>query len=282
MTTLLQQTFAVPIDVAWPNTYHAINTYGTVCAPRGKRIRELPHQTVIVDLSYPVLRCPARGLNYRFLAAEASWICRGSNRLADLTPYNPRMAEFSDDGETLAGAYGPRVLHQLPYVVRTLLQDRDTRQAALTLWTPCPRPSKDVPCTIALDFKIRDNRLNVHAFMRSSDAWLGLPYDVFSFTSVGLLVLETYNHHRHRCAAQTGEALPAVRPGTLYLTAASMHLYEEHWDKVIEPVTTACPALPLDALDTHGVVNWLEHLKDTQRGDPARWWEREADGWAVA
>jgi thymidylate synthase len=196
------------------------------------------------------------------MAAEALWILDGSDQLSELVRYNPNMAAFSDDGVTLAGAYGPRIMPQIPYVVSKLREDRDTRQAALTIWTPSPAPSKDIPCTVAMDFKVRDGKLNLHVFMRSSDIWLGLPYDVFSFSCVAYLV----------CSI-----LGDVTPGTLYLTAASSHLYERHWgEKIGDPPETECLSVP-ETYWSRGPSNLkasLKILRDSRKGDVARWWER--------
>jgi thymidylate synthase len=256
------------MDVAWRSILDHVMASGFEVSPRGKKTRELPQRTVAVNMNFPVLTLPERKLNYRFMAAEALWIVNGNNELSLLTPYNPRMAEFSDDGVTLAGAYGPRILSQFEYVVNTLADDAETRRATLTIWTPNPEKTKDYPCTVAMDFKIRNSKLNCHVFMRSSDIWLGLPYDVFSFTMVACEVLSRYN------VAQ----LTDVTLGTLYITAASMHIYEEHWNAAsdllsITPRPGAYTPLPPDYYDFLGPAKNLFFLKDTKKGDPLRWWE---------
>jgi thymidylate synthase len=253
------------MDDMWLRTYRHVVHFGRVVSPRGMKIREIDHHGIYVDMNYPVLTLPGRKLNYKFMAAEALWILEGSDRVADLAPYNPAMARFSDDGVTLAGAYGPRFVAQLSYVLAKLKEDRDTRQATLTLWTPNPTQSKDIPCTVAMDFKIRDDRLNLHVFMRSSDVWLGLPYDVFSFTMIACLV-----------ACHLNAAGPPVTPGTLYLTAASSHVYEAQWGAEVE--ATGCECLPLPepyyAARPSSLLASLRVLRDSRRGDVIRWWER--------
>lgn len=207
-------------DQAWMNLLRTLLIEGQPVSPRGMHTLEvLHHVSLTVDLNHPVVTHPLRKLNYRFMAAEALWIQTGRNELADLTRVNPKMADYSDDGQTLAGAYGPRIRPQVPYVVKALVRDRDTRQAALTIWTPSPEPSKDLPCTIAMTFSIRNHRLYQHVFMRSSDAWLGVPYDIFSFSLLGIEVACLYNRM----------AKEPVGLGHLTVTMTSSHLYEEHW-----------------------------------------------------
>ena len=223
LTAVLDRLAGDHATAVWLATLESIMSAGVTVCPRGKRTLELPQRTTVVDMNHPLVLSPARRLSYRFAAAEALWIVAGDNHVEPLAKYAPRMREFSDDGVTLAGAYGPRIHDQFEYVVNALLRDRDTRQAVLTIWKPCPAPSKDIPCTVAMDFKIRDGRLNCHVFMRSSDAWLGLPYDTFSFSMVAARIACTYNQ-------LIGIDGQEVTLGKLHLTAASSHLYAENFD----------------------------------------------------
>lgn len=187
---------------------------GGECSPRGNKIKEILGQTIVGPMRLNVLDHPVRDLNYRFMVAEWCWIMAGRRDLATLVRFNKKYADYSDDGETLAGAYGPRIRSQLDWVLAKLREDRDTRQAVINLWTPSPSASKDIPCTLNMQFFVRGKFLNMITNMRSSDAWLGLPYDWFSFTMLG------------NCIA--GEL--GVMPGYLHLNLGSIHLYEEHWE----------------------------------------------------
>jgi thymidylate synthase len=257
----------------WISTLALAVSNGTLLSPRGNLIRELSHHTVAIDMNYPVVT--ARKTNVRFMAAEAEWILRGRDDLDSLMDYNPRMADYSDDGVTLTGAYGPRIVPQLPYVVDKILGDPDTRQATLTVWTPSPAPSRDIPCTVAMDFKLRGGLLNAHVFMRSSDIWLGLPYDIFSFTMVACKVISKLNQRL------LPDVTP-VRPGLLYVTAASSHLYDrdlkmaedilEHWKTSDERLLRANP-LPKDYYLGDNPEEHLEKLKDSRKNSILRWWE---------
>ena len=172
----------------------------------------------------------------------------------------------SDDGETFFGAYGPKIVAQLDYVVAKLLEDQDTRQAGLTIWRENPPATKDVPCTVAAFFNIRNGQLNAHVFMRSSDVWLGVPYDVFNFSMLAHLVCAHLNKRGLR-----------VAPGHLFLTAASSHLYAINWDDaklcvmgdVLEQHET--PHILFE--DPGEMMDWLRDLRETRPGDDLRWWE---------
>lgn len=220
------------------NAWYGLLTYlldeGIAVAPRGIQTREVMSGVRFqMDMHRPVIDEPRRKLNYAFMAAEALWIIDGRDDLGYLTQFNPNMAKFSDDGVTLAGAYGKRLDPQTMYVVSKLLEDRETRQAVASIWTPKPAPSKDIPCTLSMAFSIRNDKLNCEAFMRSSDAWLGIPYDCFSFTMYAAHIACIFNRWRAN--------RPAVDLGTLSITPTSSHLYESNVKEAIGIVEALAP-----------------------------------------
>ena len=253
----------------WLNAINDILTNGDPVAPRGKMTREMPQRTMVVDMRRPVLRIPDRSLSYKFMAAEAHWILSGDDRVETIAPYNSRIKDFSDDGERFFGAYGPKIVAQLPYIIEKLMADEDSRQAGLTIWRECPPQTKDVPCTVAIFFSIRSGKLNAHVFMRSSDVWLGVPYDVFNFSMLAHLVCGLLNEKR----AMNNP----VKPGTLFLTAASSHLYEINWtDAKMCLVGEVLGQPETDAKlwnDAAYLMATLSALRETKAGDSLRWWE---------
>ncbi len=205
----------------WLDTLRKIFAEGADVSPRGMKTIELQHHTVQLNMNTPVVLCPKRELSYTFLAGEALWILAGDDRVETIAPYNKNIAKFSDDGHRFFGAYGPRIMEQFEYVVQKLIEDRDTRQSVMTIWRPNPPKTKDVPCTVAIMFSNRKGRLHCHVFMRSSDAWLGLPYDVFNFSMLAAKVACEFNR---RCRPED-----TLELGFLHLTAASSHLYERNF-----------------------------------------------------
>lgn len=199
---------------------------GNDVTPRGQLTKEVLQQTSIVNMRRPVVTLPERKLSTKFLGGEAYWILSGDNRVETIAPYNKNIVNYSDDGVTFFGAYGPRILSQLDYVIDKLKSDADTRQAVLTIWRENPPETKDVPCTVAVHFMIRDHKLNCHVFMRSNDLWLGFPYDVFNFSMLSHLVCCKLNAF----VVENGGVI--IEPGMLYHTASSRHIYEQHFEQV--------------------------------------------------
>jgi thymidylate synthase len=256
----------------WLDGLSRLIALGDTVNPRAQETLELLHQTFCVDMSRPVLTVPERKLSYQFMAAEAYWILTGDDRVRTIAPYNKNIAHFSDDGETFFGAYGPKIIEQLPYVIQKLVEDPSTRQAGLTIWRESPPRTKDVPCTIAVFFNLRSGILNCSTFMRSSDIWLGLPYDVFNFSMLTHYVCAKLNDR-----VGTGD----VVPGILRVTAASSHLYERN----MEAASECLASIDIDRISTQREVpgalyscpdlllSTLKHLRESKPGDELRWWE---------
>ncbi len=205
-------------NYAWrEKLLQVLDEYEYVSKPRGMEVREILNGNYNVMMP-AYLNLKARKINKAFMFAEAYWICSGSNRLADLTPYMAFYKNFSDDGVFLRGAYGPKVVDQLSYVVDSLLYDYQTRQAVLTIWRERPALSKDIPCTVAMQFMIRDKKLHMTTTMRSHDIVLGFTYDVFTFSMVAKCVQLLLR-----------EKGVTVELGNLHVNAGSLHMYDQHY-----------------------------------------------------
>jgi thymidylate synthase len=68
---------------------------------------------------------------------------------------------------------------------------------------------------VSVQFLIRDGLLHVVDTMRSSDLWLGWPYDIFNFSMLARYVI---------CHLKQKPEL-----GVIVLQAGSAHLYEQNW-----------------------------------------------------
>lgn len=217
---------------SWLKLLNKLISFGQYYKSRNGDVRELPSAQIVVNMNYPLITIPTRKLNYRFMLAETLWMLKGQNDVETVAKYNKKMHTYSDDGITLSGAYGPEIMKQFSYVVNTLFLSDHTRQATLTIWKQNPEPSKDIPCTLAMTFIIRDNSLQAHVSMRSSDVWLGLPYDIFCFSMIARIICASLNKHRKYKAG--AEKITPYELGNLYITAASSHLYEQYLEKAIK------------------------------------------------
>ena len=197
--------------------------------PRGFQCFETsPAHLILQNPRANILGNPTRKISRHFMMAEFLWMLRGSNDLDEIAFYNKYLRAYSDDGKTLSGAYGPKIEDQFSLIIEKLKEDPETRQAVMTIWERNPEPSKDIPCTVALQFIRRpSHRLNLIVYMRSNDIWLGFPYDVFNFTSWQIMLA----------------GFLGLEVGTYHHIAGSFHVYKEHKERLLEVCETV-PSKP--------------------------------------
>lgn len=152
-------------------------------------------------------RTETRGILFSCLG-ELLWYLKGTNRLDFIEYYISRYKQYSDDGETIFGGYGPRMFGeegnaQILKVIELLRSKPDSRQAVVQIFDKADLIDAhlDVPCTCTLQFMVRERRLNLFVSMRSNDAYMGLPHDVFAFTMIQELVARSLDldlgHYKH-------------------------------------------------------------------------------------
>lgn len=233
-------------DRVWYQQLELVSKRGEMSEPRKIKTLEVLGESVEISMRYPVIANSKRGLSYTFMASEALWIISGSRRLDFNKHIREKLERFSDDGVTLAGAYGPPFVQQVRWCVDKLSEDPDSRQAVMTIWNRNPPQSKDIPCTVALQFLIRNDTLYTNAFMRSSDVWLGLPYDLFSFSVMSMVV-----------ALQSR----VKNLGNLTVFMGSSHLYEENFGKANELLIRGPMGMVTSPWELK-IIGSVEHLID--------------------
>lgn len=160
--------------------------------------------------------------------AEFAWYLSKDQDKDFITPYiSPYSREEQEDNKIL-GAYGPKIfksiegrISQFERVIEQIVKRNTTKQAYISISDAEDYKYRDQqfsspPCTIGLHFYVRNEKLNVVVYMRSNDAYLGLPHDLFCFTMLQELI-----------ALKTKLAL-----GTYTHYATSMHVYEEDIEKI--------------------------------------------------
>lgn len=239
-------------------------------APRGQNVREnLATTLVLKNPLARVIGSKERDVNYGFAVGELCWYLSGENDLATMVYYNRRMEAFSDDGKTLRSAYGARIFNsigdfpsQYEFALSELLNDNDSRRSLVHINSPddlavaCTVGTKDVPCTLALQFFIRNKKLHLHTTMRSNDVIWGLPYDVFSFTVI-----------QEAMVASLNDEGVDVTLGEYYHTAASLHLYDRHFkmaQKIMEEDEQE--AITMDPIGSDGLQTLIAFEEDVRTG----------------
>lgn len=194
--------------------------------PRGMKIKEcLGISFTIENPRKRITNNSIRQMSMSFAIGEFLWYLRGSDRLDIIEYYSKIYPDFSDDKVTVNGAYGARIFgedfSQWCQVKNILLKDPDSRRATISIYQPCDlfSASLDIPCTCVLQYFIRDGRLNAITYMRSNDLYLGMPYDIFSFTMLQEMLSIELN----------------VELGSYTHMVGSLHIYKKHF-KLFEKI----------------------------------------------
>jgi thymidylate synthase len=198
----------------------------------GESYELLGYKGVLIDTDHTFAINPRRKLSPHYACAEVLWYLSRTRDIAMIKAYAPQYEKFAEDNIAY-GAYGDRWVRnmidrdmwkiarseycgdQLTAAIDLLKKKPDTRQAVVTMWEAndlmhaIAGDHKDLPCTLSMHFVLRNKTLNLITTMRSNDAWLGLPYDVFAFTCILRLVAQAIG----------------ARPGQYIHQAASLHLY---------------------------------------------------------
>lgn len=166
-------------------------------------VAPVPVTTVYSNPVERVLFDPVRDANPFFHLAEAFWMLLGRNDLETMTRYVKNMANYSDDGSTLAGAYGHRwrnhfMLDQITWAVNRLKADPNDRRVIISMFDPwedseaIKKGGKDIPCNLMVLPAIRDGALDITVYNRSNDMIWG----AYGANAVHFSVLQEYLAYR--------------------------------------------------------------------------------------
>lgn len=162
----------------------------------------------------------------RVAAAETAWQFMGTQDPDFILSKAPKLwKDFVRDGK-IETAYGHRWRQhfgrdQLRLAVEELISNPTNRQLYISAWDPSRdglggKQPPNVPCPVGFSLTRTPaepaDMVHLSVFIRSSDVFVGLPYDVM-------------------CYALTLDAIAATancRPGYLHVTLAHPHIYHVH------------------------------------------------------
>jgi len=244
------------VDDLLKKVFKEVLDNGTEVEPTKGKTKEL--SGVLLKLTNPLgrlSRTEGKGTIFSCLG-ELLWYLSGSNQLDQIQYYIQHYHQYSDDGKTIFGAYGPKLFGadgQIPSVIRALQERGSTRKAVVQLFSSSDikAPHKDIPCTCTLQFLVREGKLSLYTAMRSNDAFKGLPHDIFAFTMLQELT-----------ARKLG--IPMGEYGH-YVT--SLHIYMDDLDKIGRfqnegwQEKVYMPSMP-DGDQTNNVLRLLKHERE--------------------
>jgi len=203
-----------------------------IVAPRDKETKEVIN--VNLSLLRPcrvLLSNPIRKQNLGYLAAELNWYLSGTNLITPEILTAKTWLSVVDDSGYTNSAYGWQVftqilshsnLSQYSTVLQLLLQDPLSRQAIINIHQPTNRSRiNDVPCTLSIQFILRNYQLHCLVTMRSCDLIWGLCNDVPFFSVL-----------QHKLITDLSNSGMTVSAGELHVNIGSLHAYKRHFSLV--------------------------------------------------
>jgi thymidylate synthase len=176
-----------------------------------------------IGLNYPEGELgPVYGWQWRKFgkAYETKTYMVGSNSDTeeDEDIYNDSDNSFNyTDSTSSASSDAPKGTDQIKYILKELSKDNNSRRAVLSGWNPTDLKKMALPpCHILYIFNKSSKGLSCHMTLRSSDLFLGLPFNIASTA----LLTQILAHILY---------IPA---NEISLSICDAHIYEEHIPQV--------------------------------------------------
>lgn len=230
---------------------------------RGNTKELCNYMLTIDDLDCEYISLKTGKTNLTYLAAELLWYWSARNDVEFIGKFAKLWKALSDDGVTNNSAYGyilqkKHGFNQIEKVIELLKYDPYSRRAVININVPNEKviETKDEPCTVCLDYQIRNGKLHCTCVMRSNDMNFGLRNDLGFFIS-----LQKY------IAKRLG-----VPVGTYTHFAMSIHFYDRDFQYVkniaYSTLETSSERLNIELLldNKSLLVDWIDN-KFTSKED---------------
>jgi len=193
------------------------------------------------DLSkgFPLLT--TKKLHFKSIANELIWFLSGNTNIDWLKSHGVSIwNEWATESGELGPVYGKQwtswptkdggSINQIDYVINTLKKNPNSRRILFHAWNVEYLPDESVgpqenarkglmalpPCHLLYQCYVADNKLSVQLYIRSSDSFLGLPYNT---ASLALLT--------HMLAQQCD-----LIPHEIIISIGDLHAYSNHMSQI--------------------------------------------------
>lgn len=207
----------------WQQIFLDVRKHGKIVAPRDKEIIEVENYHYELPPYIRFCTLTPRELKLDYIRAETNWMLRGDPYDLSISKHSNIWRNIVVDGK-LNSNYGFAWYTKFgfDFVVKQLIADKDSRRASTVIIERehLDLKQKDVPCTAYVNFRIREDKLNMSVHMRSQDAIYGLGNDAPAFSFLQEMVFVSLRDL----------AYPDLQMGTYHHTADSFHVYERHYE----------------------------------------------------
>ena len=187
---------------------------------------------------FPLLT--TKKLHLKSIVYELLWFLRGDTNVRWLQERGVTIwDEWADESGNLGPVYGyqwrhwrtpdGREIDQIAQVINSLRNRPDSRRHLVSAWNPADVDKMALPpCHALFQFYVGNGRLSCQMYQRSADLFLGVPFNIASYSLLTLMVAQVTN----------------LKPGDFILTLGDAHLYLNHLEQAREQIGRTPRAFP--------------------------------------
>lgn len=171
---------------------------------------------------------------------ELLWFLKGSTNIRYLRDHDVHIwNEWADDHGELGPVYGKqwrawetktgRMIDQMSEVIQQIKTNPDSRRLIVSAWNVGELSQMALPpCHLLFQFYVAEENLSCQLYQRSADSFLGVPFNIASYSLLTSMVAE-----------QCG-----LKPHEFIWTGGDCHIYLNHLDQVKLQLTRTPNPLP--------------------------------------
>ena len=222
------------IDRQYEDLLARIMEEGTVKGDRtGTGTRSLFGGQLRYDLSKGFPLITTKRVHLKSVVGELLWFLSGDSNVRWLQENGIRIwNEWADENGDLGPVYGVQwrkwgtaqgeTIDQISSVLETLKTNPDSRRMIVSAWNVGELEKMALePCHAFFQLYVADARLSLHLYQRSADMFLGVPFNIASYSLL-----------THMFAQQAG-----LEVGEFIWTGGDCHIYSNHVEQVTEQLS---------------------------------------------
>ncbi len=187
---------------------------------------------------FPLLT--TKKLHIKSIIYELLWFLRGDTNVRYLNEHGVTIwDEWADEHGDLGRVYGAQWrdwrgqngtrMDQIDQVIAQIKSNPQSRRLIVTAWNPAEIDKMALPaCHVLFQFYIQDGDLSCQLYQRSADLFLGVPFNIASYSLLTLMVAQVCD----------------LKPGDFVHTFGDLHLYRNHLEQAREQLSRDCRSLP--------------------------------------
>ena len=191
-----------------------------------------------LNKGFPVMT--TKKLHLRSIIYELLWFLAGDTNIKFLNDNKVTIwDEWADEKGDLGHIYGyqwrswptpdGKHIDQITNLIESIKSNPDSRRHIINAWNVGELDKMALPpCHILFQFYVADGKLSCHLYQRSADIFLGVPFNIASYSLLTMMVAQVTN----------------LKPGDFIHTFGDAHIYLNHIDQVKLQLTRKPYKLP--------------------------------------